>query len=175
MRERAPRARLRARRARLRFMRPRDQRGCDRRGTGVVRVLRRRERPPRADGRSSKLRRGRVRADDRDSAREQGRARQHDSAPRAREVLPDAKAPASLRPLAPRRAKFAGDDSVTRPRCFADGPAPSGEGRSWIHLQEGPREGPGPRSVRSEEHTSELQSRQYLVCRLLLEKKKTKI
>src|SRR3712207_8118067 len=31
----------------------------------------------------------------------------------------------------------------------------------------------GPRrSRRSEEHTSELQSRQYLVCRLLLEKKK---
>src|SRR3712207_7337271 len=28
------------------------------------------------------------------------------------------------------------------------------------------------RRVRSEEHTSELQSRQYLVCRLLLEKKK---
>src|SRR3712207_8670539 len=27
-------------------------------------------------------------------------------------------------------------------------------------------------AVRSEEHTSELQSRQYLVCRLLLEKKK---
>src|SRR3712207_9473178 len=27
------------------------------------------------------------------------------------------------------------------------------------------------RSTRSEEHTSELQSRQYLVCRLLLEKK----
>src|SRR3712207_7672241 len=27
------------------------------------------------------------------------------------------------------------------------------------------------REVRSEEHTSELQSRQYLVCRLLLEKK----
>src|SRR3712207_8845972 len=33
-------------------------------------------------------------------------------------------------------------------------------GRSW------------PRTRRSEEHTSELQSRQYLVCRLLLEKKK---
>src|SRR3712207_7239484 len=30
------------------------------------------------------------------------------------------------------------------------------------------------RSCRSEEHTSELQSRQYLVCRLLLEKKKKK-
>src|SRR3712207_7093592 len=29
------------------------------------------------------------------------------------------------------------------------------------------------RKIRSEEHTSELQSRQYLVCRLLLEKKKT--
>src|SRR3712207_8577664 len=37
---------------------------------------------------------------------------------------------------------------------------------------------PGVRSGvlrRSEEHTSELQSRQYLVCRLLLEKKKTYI
>src|SRR3712207_7286059 len=31
---------------------------------------------------------------------------------------------------------------------------------------------PAPRPPRSEEHTSELQSRQYLVCRLLLEKKK---
>src|SRR3712207_6950855 len=31
-----------------------------------------------------------------------------------------------------------------------------------------------PRERRSEEHTSELQSRQYLVCRLLLEKKKNK-
>src|SRR3712207_6922251 len=30
------------------------------------------------------------------------------------------------------------------------------------------------RRARSEEHTSELQSRQYLVCRLLLEKKKQK-
>src|SRR5438445_8850462 len=34
--------------------------------------------------------------------------------------------------------------------------------RAWAHVQ-----------LRSEEHTSELQSRQYLVCRLLLEKKKT--
>src|SRR2546429_5340885 len=31
---------------------------------------------------------------------------------------------------------------------------------------------PGARRVRSEEHTSELQSRLHLVCRLLLEKKK---
>src|SRR5258707_10457114 len=29
-------------------------------------------------------------------------------------------------------------------------------------------------ALRSEEHTSELQSRQYLVCRLLLEKKKSR-
>src|SRR3712207_8370571 len=34
------------------------------------------------------------------------------------------------------------------------------------------RSSPGTRRTRSEEHTSELQSRQYLVCRLLLEKKK---
>src|SRR5258707_4785083 len=34
---------------------------------------------------------------------------------------------------------------------------------------------PPRRRSRSEEHTSELQSRQYLVCRLLLEKKKQRI
>src|SRR5256714_1985057 len=34
---------------------------------------------------------------------------------------------------------------------------------------------PRPRRWRSEEHTSELQSLAYLVCRLLLEKKKEKI
>src|SRR3712207_8727878 len=37
------------------------------------------------------------------------------------------------------------------------------------------RYGAWQRLGRSEEHTSELQSRQYLVCRLLLEKKKYKI
>src|SRR3712207_7388649 len=36
-----------------------------------------------------------------------------------------------------------------------------------------PRATGGSLRPRSEEHTSELQSRQYLVCRLLLEKKKT--
>src|SRR3712207_7864416 len=42
----------------------------------------------------------------------------------------------------------------------ADRPAPGADGN------------PHPRAPpRSEEHTSELQSRQYLVCRLLLEKK----
>src|SRR3712207_90439 len=57
---------------------------------------------------------------------------------------------------------------------------------SFSRLSYGPvvaRSGPGPGpdpgpatattgTARSEEHTSELQSRQYLVCRLLLEKKK---
>src|SRR3712207_7996084 len=37
---------------------------------------------------------------------------------------------------------------------------------------ETPRRAIAEEAVRSEEHTSELQSRQYLVCRLLLEKKK---
>src|SRR3712207_9290201 len=53
-----------------------------------------------------------------------------------------------------------------------EGPAaaPAGRPRSGgrlprVHVARGPR---------SEEHTSELQSRQYLVCRLLLEKKKKK-
>src|SRR3712207_7110537 len=40
--------------------------------------------------------------------------------------------------------------------------APPGRRATWFAL------------VRSEEHTSELQSRQYLVCRLLLEKKNSK-
>src|SRR3712207_9502723 len=38
-----------------------------------------------------------------------------------------------------------------------------------VHAPPAPRP---PGACRSEEHTSELQSRQYLVCRLLLEKKK---
>src|SRR5258707_11458004 len=42
------------------------------------------------------------------------------------------------------------------------------EGGCWSRLWRGCRK-------RSEEHTSELQSRQYLVCRLLLEKKKKTI
>src|SRR5947209_15230532 len=42
-------------------------------------------------------------------------------------------------------------------------------------VAQGVREPPGRHAVRSEEHTSELQSRQYLVCRLLLEKKKKQV
>src|SRR3712207_7217453 len=43
--------------------------------------------------------------------------------------------------------------------------------RLWFS-GEGRDEDPRSQTERSEEHTSELQSRQYLVCRLLLEKKK---
>src|SRR3712207_7288676 len=50
--------------------------------------------------------------------------------------------------------------SAQAKKCLFVGKA----GKRW---PEGVREG-----SRSEEHTSELQSRQYLVCRLLLEKKK---
>src|SRR3712207_9435037 len=42
-------------------------------------------------------------------------------------------------------------------------------------MKHSPRSCGRSRAVRSEEHTSELQSRQYLVCRLLLEKKKNVI
>src|SRR3712207_8866108 len=45
--------------------------------------------------------------------------------------------------------------------------------RLTVVAADGQPVGAGPTAVaRSEEHTSELQSRQYLVCRLLLEKKK---
>src|SRR3712207_7918006 len=44
--------------------------------------------------------------------------------------------------------------------------------RPWYRLAlDRAKETTKPDAVRSEEHTSELQSRQYLVCRLLLEKK----
>src|SRR3712207_8735619 len=56
------------------------------------------------------------------------------------------------------------------------GKRPSGSARLGWRVRQGTTRGwyPGGASgpPRSEEHTSELQSRQYLVCRLLLEKKK---
>src|SRR3712207_8330438 len=51
----------------------------------------------------------------------------------------------------------------------ADRPAQRAAGER--HVRDAGVQQPPPRS---EEHTSELQSRQYLVCRLLLEKKKTR-
>src|SRR5690606_40609906 len=45
---------------------------------------------------------------------------------------------------------------------------------SLLQLARTPPQLEPARAVRSEEHTSELQSRENIVCRLLLEKKKTK-
>src|SRR3712207_8917921 len=61
------------------------------------------------------------------------------------------------------RAGAGGGRAVRRPRG-----AGGHEGRT----RGGRRPGGNRPGLRSEEHTSELQSRQYLVCRLLLEKKK---
>src|SRR3712207_7144435 len=61
------------------------------------------------------------------------------------------------------------------------GPLPPSDGRPPVVLIGQPMDASGFTTLaslltdrRSEEHTSELQSRQYLVCRLLLEKKKNK-
>src|SRR2546425_6552563 len=60
---------------------------------------------------------------------------------------------------------------LSRSSCAAPPPdrAPPRAGRA-----SSPPQTPPARAVRSEEHTSELQSLAYLVCRLLLEKKKKK-
>src|SRR3712207_7217628 len=62
-------------------------------------------------------------------------------------------------------------------RCWAPGTAKVTLGTGAFVLANAGGDRPAPpegvlASCRSEEHTSELQSRQYLVCRLLLEKKK---
>src|SRR3712207_7678523 len=59
------------------------------------------------------------------------------------------------------------DASIARGRATGELRPPPGVAPRRILARAG-------RGVRSEEHTSELQSRQYLVCRLLLEKKKKK-
>src|SRR3712207_7611037 len=67
-----------------------------------------------------------------------------------------------------------GGDRGLRPRDAPLRPKGRGPRRRGGHLRHGRRrEGDHKHLHRSEEHTSELQSRQYLVCRLLLEKKKT--
>src|SRR3712207_6980548 len=61
-------------------------------------------------------------------------------------------------------SRFLRTSRMSRSFRFRPGPVASctpGEDVGWI----------GAHFCRSEEHTSELQSRQYLVCRLLLEKK----
>src|SRR5688572_31857218 len=50
----------------------------------------------------------------------------------------------------------------------------AGRTRGWLCASSWPARSSSRLSLRSEEHTSELQSQSNLVCRLLLEKKKTK-
>src|SRR3712207_8355306 len=80
------------------------------------------------------------------------------------------------------RSRRRASDATAPARCANGGtPCPVGAAaathRHADHRTESPweRTGPSPGrypgAYRSEEHTSELQSRQYLVCRLLLEKK----
>src|SRR3712207_6893531 len=62
--------------------------------------------------------------------------------------------------------------AVDVPVLIADDESPEAASRAWVDDLDA--RGVLKHEVRSEEHTSELQSRQYLVCRLLLEKKKNK-
>src|SRR3989442_11140848 len=66
----------------------------------------------------------------------------------------------------PGRVCGRGGDGRRRPRVRENGHGPADH--RWGGAD------PCPFSRRSEEHTSELQSRPHLVCRLLLEKKKKK-
>src|SRR3712207_8950928 len=67
----------------------------------------------------------------------------------------------------------AGDDSAVAGRQRPEAPSARASWRIWVWSSVGSSSGTAAHqpSSRSEEHTSELQSRQYLVCRLLLENK----
>src|SRR3712207_7427127 len=97
----------------------------------------------------------------------------------------------SLAPVSVALSRLAGSRLALRISTAASGleprrseirsaPLPSGRPRSRTATSKltsaacSPGLGEGSR-LRSEEHTSELQSRQYLVCRLLLEKKHTTV
>src|SRR2546422_5530712 len=86
-------------------------------------------------------------------------------------------------PPAPARSRLRahparrGSDLATSCACHTDtgGSSPAASGRGGALHRACPRAPPRHRESqegRSEEHTSELQSRLHLVCRLLLEKKK---
>src|SRR5690606_40358739 len=62
---------------------------------------------------------------------------------------------------------------TTRSACVGAAPPPRKAGAAYAETKNIiPRARLPPSQARSEEHTSELQSRENLVCRLLLEKKK---
>src|SRR5438874_7132003 len=67
-----------------------------------------------------------------------------------------------------RKSPQSGADRARAPRGHAGGGRRAVRGGAAYQ----PRGAAPPRTARSEEHTSELQSRRDLVCRLLLEKKK---
>src|SRR3712207_7476894 len=69
--------------------------------------------------------------------------------------------------------RTAGGATIAPEQVFSAEEALAREGDAWSQAVEESELLAETGAVRSEEHTSELQSRQYLVCRLLLEKKKT--
>src|SRR5215510_12646033 len=92
-------------------------------------------------------------------------------------------APGDTVPAGASLAATAGGTARTTPSASMTGPAPSGPAPSGPAPSGPAPSGPAPPGPappgtasssrrRSEEHTSELQSRGHLVCRLLLEKKK---
>src|SRR2546423_7511717 len=68
----------------------------------------------------------------------------------------------------------AATDRTRRPAAPGSSAGSAAAARARTSPGRGGVAGRRPRRVRSEEHTSELQSLAYLVCRLLLEKKKKK-
>src|SRR3712207_8252611 len=64
-----------------------------------------------------------------------------------------------------------GDHGLLLARVIVEDPVALADGPQVLLGERVLDAGPHRAPVRSEEHTSELQSRQYLVCRLLLEKK----
>src|SRR3712207_7893422 len=87
----------------------------------------------------------------------------HDALP----ICPDGELDGSGHAGASRRDR--GRSAAVRRSCPRGRPPTTRSRRAVRHSVSGARR---CRYGRSEEHTSELQSRQYLVCRLLLEKKK---
>src|SRR3712207_8549626 len=83
------------------------------------------------------------------------------------------RSPVARAGLTARNMRGYAEDAVRQLRTFA---ADHAAKASVPHIPDADRQAWGQSAealkARSEEHTSELQSRQYLVCRLLLEKKK---
>src|SRR3712207_7679262 len=81
--------------------------------------------------------------------------------------------PAHQYSAVPHNAKAQPTTRATTPNALSEAPSrTSGKAYSRLKVAALPRKCTGREEYprRSEEHTSELQSRQYLVCRLLLEK-----